>query len=212
MIESHLRAPTDGERHFLAQLAGADQSDVAWNAALVFALGVVIGGLGLRLLGVPKPFLQLLAFGFGALAAVDVHLRSRTAALRRSGRYAEDIALDETEETRYRTREAIKVEEFEDEGSAYYLLLEDGRVLFLMGQYLYEAEEEGRFPCTEFVIGRIPRSRLVLDLRCLGTPFAPSDVQGHFTEAEFRGDQVPEDGAVLEIDFARPRERGRAAR
>jgi hypothetical protein len=38
---------------------------------------------------------------------------------------------------------ALAVEEQEDEGPGYYLQLANGRVLFLQGQYLMDAEEEG---------------------------------------------------------------------
>src|SRR5262249_8078638 len=42
--------------------------------------------------------------------------------------------------TSYRARRAFQVEEFEDEGSHYFIELEDGRVLSLSGHYLYKYE------------------------------------------------------------------------
>src|SRR5262245_25020318 len=40
--------------------------------------------------------------------------------------------------TSYRARRAFQVEEYEDEGSHYFIELEDAAVLHLCGQYLYE--------------------------------------------------------------------------
>ena len=46
------------------------------------------------------------------------------------------------------------MEELEDEGVSYFLELDDGAVLFLSGQYL--DEDESPFPCTEFIVRRLP--------------------------------------------------------
>jgi hypothetical protein len=41
----------------------------------------------------------------------------------------------------FKARRAFQVEEYEDEGSHYFIELADSSVLFLTGQYLYEYEE-----------------------------------------------------------------------
>ena len=54
----------------------------------------------------------------------------------------------------YAIRDAVAVEEFEDEGLSYFLLLDDGRTLFLSGQYLYGPAEKG-FPWASFEVVRV---------------------------------------------------------
>ena len=103
--------------------------------------------------------------------------------------------------TTYHVTDAISVEEIEDEGSQYYLLLQDDRVLFLAGQYLYEPEEEGRFPCTLVSVVRAPHTGTVLDFQCAGTPVAVSSRREPFSAEQHRHGSVPDDGAVLEVDF-----------
>jgi hypothetical protein len=101
-----------------------------------------------------------------------------------------------------RVRDAVRVEESEDEGSSYYLELDDGRVLFLSGQYLYDVEEEGRFPNTRVTVARAPATRIVLGVTCDGSAFEPSRTRAPFTAGEYERGRVPEDGAVVDVDFA----------
>ena len=42
--------------------------------------------------------------------------------------------------TEFRARRALTIAEFEDEGSHYFVELDDGRALFLTGQHLYDHE------------------------------------------------------------------------
>lgn len=83
------------------------------------------------------------------------------------------------EETHYRAKRAFGIEDYNDEGPHYVVELEDGRVLYLVGQYLYEYEpitddsepdlnEPRKFPCTEFVLFRHKQKGHVLDLKCGG--------------------------------------------
>jgi hypothetical protein len=68
--------------------------------------------------------------------------------------HAADLAAGVATLTTYEATDALRVEEFEDEGSQYYLKLADGRVLFLAGQYLYEYElgedEDGQVLSVDF--------------------------------------------------------------
>lgn len=71
----------------------------------------------------------------------------------------------------YRVKRAFQVEEFEDEGSHYYIELDDRRVLFLSGQYLYDYDSEDpprAFPCTEFVVRRHRTKGYVVDISLSG--------------------------------------------
>jgi len=77
----------------------------------------------------------------------------------------------------YRVRRAFQLEEFEDEGSQYFLELEDHSVLYLSGQFLYEYEplnaKPRRFPCTQFTIRRHKDDGRIVDLLCSGEILEP---------------------------------------
>jgi hypothetical protein len=72
----------------------------------------------------------------------------------------------------FKVRRALQVEEFEDEGSHFFLELNDGNVLFLSGQYLYDYApvddidpEQGRlFPCSEFTVKRHKDKGYVIEI------------------------------------------------
>lgn len=108
--------------------------------------------------------------------------------------------------TSYRARRAFQVEEFEAEGSHYFIELEDGAVLYLCGQYLYEYEpidgvhklKQGRrFPCSEFTVRRDRKEGFVVDILCGGTALEPETLAPHFSEADFENGGAPEDGDVI---------------
>ena len=107
------------------------------------------------------------------------------------------------ESTTYQTTRAFGVEEFEDEGSSYFLELSDGRVLFLTGQYLYHYEpdthgkESRTFPCSEFSIRRHKTERYVLDIQCRGRVLEPEAVAPPFTDEYLARDHRPTDGDVI---------------
>lgn len=99
---------------------------------------------------------------------------------------------------------AFSVEETEDEGSTYFIELDNHNVLVLTGQYLYEFEpttddpeldQARKFPCTEFEILRHKQAGYVLDIKCNGTVLEP-ELTGPYTKAEIRRG-VPEDGDII---------------
>jgi hypothetical protein len=202
MIETTQRPASPSEREALSNIARSATSGagIVRAAVIGFILGFVAGMAAVALFGLERRFREPIATGCGLLLGALLVQRARRDHARGSVHH-EELAAGEVEVTRYLARSAIRVEEFEDEGSAWYLLLQDGRVLFLMGQYLYDAEEEGRFPCTTFTIVRTPRTRLVLDLECSGETFQSAAERSHFTEGEFNAQAVPDDGAVLDVDF-----------
>jgi hypothetical protein len=107
----------------------------------------------------------------------------------------------------FRARRAFQVDEFEDEGSHYFIELADGAVLFLTGQYLYDYEPlKGRtsttrpprsFPSTEFTIRRHKENGFAVDTSCQGGVIEPEVLAPCFDEEDFRKDLIPEDGAIL---------------
>jgi hypothetical protein len=93
--------------------------------------------------------------------------------------------------------DAIVIEESEDEGISYYLLLDDGRTLFLSGQYLHEPAQNG-FPWRSFELVSA-LSGESLRVTPLGPPLTPSAARAHFTAAELQS--VPADGTIVVLDF-----------
>ena len=108
--------------------------------------------------------------------------------------------------TDFQANRALQVEEYEDEGLHYYLELNDGSVLYLNGQYLYEYEpveddpelsRERRFPCTEFTIGRYKTEGYVLDIITRGDPFEPEAIAPSLSQEDFLSHTNIEDGAII---------------
>jgi len=106
----------------------------------------------------------------------------------------------------FKARRAFQVEEFEDEGAHYFLELEDGSVLFLSGQYLYEygPVEKGhvlvqprRFPNTEFAIRRHTVKRYVVDILCSGSVIDPEVIAPAFDTDDFGTNRIPSDGQIF---------------
>jgi len=81
----------------------------------------------------------------------------------------------------------------------YYIELEDHRVLFLSGQYLYDhdAEDQPRtFPCSEFVVQRHRIKGYVVDIVCRGAVLEPEAIAPPFYVHDFDKD-VPKDGEII---------------
>jgi hypothetical protein len=108
---------------------------------------------------------------------------------------------DLLESQSFTARRAFQVQEFEDEGSSYFIELTDGSVLFLSGQYLYEYEDEGCFPCTSFVVRRHRHERDVLEIQCGGDVIEPEVVAPPFTGADHDSGTVPDDGQIIAVPY-----------
>jgi hypothetical protein len=164
-----------------------------------------MGVSGVALLAWPwdRGLPSLVPIVIGLTAAFLVFRRLREFQVRSEPTRALSSALheDQAQVTTYEAVDAILVEEAEDEGSQYFLKLRDGRILFIAGQYLYESEEEARFPNTKFQTVKTPRSGHLLAFHCLGTHLPPSSRRRAFEPADYRAGRVPEDGAVWEGDF-----------
>lgn len=105
---------------------------------------------------------------------------------------------------------AIEIEEFEDEGTGFFLALEDGRVLCVIGQDLYDtahdaAIEEGaedarhEFPHTRIAYVSAPASGIRLDIKGVGAPLRPRGIV-ETTAKHFKpkGPPLPEDGTFYD--------------
>ena len=112
--------------------------------------------------------------------------------------YQDDLAGGVAEVTRFHVIKAIRFEEWED-GGGYYLHLKDGRTLFLRGQYLFDLEENKKFPCSEFEVARGPKSGAIVNLVCCGSYFPSQKLAAPFTQPSLK--MVPMDGEVIEVPW-----------
>ena len=106
----------------------------------------------------------------------------------------------------FKAKRAFQVEEFDDEGSHYFIELEDGNVLYLNGQYLYDYEpieddpefnQERSFPCTEFTILRHKTEDYVLKIETGGKVLEPEVLTSSFTISDYKKGIAPEDGQLI---------------
>lgn len=116
----------------------------------------------------------------------------------------------------FNARRAFEVEEFEDEGLHFFLELEDGRVLFLCGQYLYDYQEitddpdfnqPARFPCTSFTVKRHKTELWVHSIECAGPYLKPEAKFPHYSKAYQRAHGFPCDGDLLDVPYEEVRAR-----
>lgn len=106
----------------------------------------------------------------------------------------------------FHARRAFQVEEYEDEGLHYFLELEDGSVLYLSGQYLYDYEEiddepeysqPKTFPCEKFVIKRHKKYGYVLAIETQGKVLNPETILPPFLRYYARKPELPKDGDII---------------
>ena len=202
MVTVETRPFDDSELETVSRILTASQrrTDPIFGALLTF---IVVSGVALLVWPWDRGVQSWVPIVAGLVAGGFVRLRTRARSARVAvtGALQRELAEGNAEVTTYEVVDAISIEEQEDEGSMYYLELRDGRILFIAGQYLYEFEEEKRFPNTKFQIIRTPRTRHVIGFTCLGD-YLPASARGRpFTEADYRSRRVPEDGTVWEGDF-----------
>lgn len=184
--------------------------------AAIFVFGSMLGTIGVLEAHFPnqpwpwwtKPLPALVMLTSLFVAAIVFNRSGYRPSLRRRS-LAEQVAELERKgllvRQSFQARRAFGVEEFEDEGSHYYLELADGRVLYLNGQYLYDYEpiaddpevnQYRSFPCTEFVVLRHREAGYVVHIQCAGTVLEPEIMAAPFTRDDVsRG--IPEDGQII---------------
>lgn len=172
------------------------------SASCIFALTF----LSVALLAVIVPFNVIVPLAVAAATFASV---SSYAWIQRKARKnlrlqvalaSRDLAAGDVRSEIYNITDAVAVEESEDEGLSYYLLLDDGRTLFLSGQYLYEPVENG-FPWDSFEIVRVASGQWVLRIVPIGLPLAPSFTRKPFSVSEWRSGAIPADGAIEHRSF-----------
>jgi len=116
-------------------------------------------------------------------------------------RLEQDLAARELVATTYAVADAIQVEEFEDEGLTFFLLLDDDRVLIVNGQYLYDPVANGEAPARFVTVARGRHSSYVFGVTFSGEPLRPSTVRSHLTEREWEEFSFDGDGSFLGEPF-----------
>lgn len=100
-----------------------------------------------------------------------------------------------------KTSKAIKRQDPEDLGIAFYIEVEDQRTLFLWGQYLDLLEYDKKFPNTEFKIIRRNDTKALIDIITLGEYFEPENELPPFSDEEWENNTYPEDGEILNFSI-----------
>src|SRR5262245_42762130 len=205
------RPLTAHERQILEGLRASQPRRARFGAFLTFLVA-----LGVLLILAPASWQvgvrSLAPVVVALLVALVVFVRSRRSARRSDwlARIGRDLDGGVAGVTTYHVVDAVQVEESEDEGSSYYLKLSDGRVAFLSGQYLYEGEDAGTFPSSVVSVVRAPHSQIVFDIQSEGSALPASGRLPSFTTAEYDEGRVPEDGALVAVDFESLRARATA--
>jgi len=106
-------------------------------------------------------------------------------------------AIEQVEEWHVRIIDAVAVMLDEDIGYAFYLELEDGRVMVL-GEVWFETGDERVYaPNRELIVTRLPEPhRSAIDVQCLGEYFTPSHTRD-MTAEEWTATTFPDDGDIL---------------
>ena len=97
----------------------------------------------------------------------------------------------------FHAKRAFQIEELEDEGSHYFIELQDGAVLFLSGQYLYDYEVPRCFPCTDFVVRRHATKGFAVDVQCSGKTLEPEVIAPPLDEDVGLRPDAYQDGDVI---------------
>ncbi|MEO7990566.1 MAG: hypothetical protein ABI663_13555 [Chryseolinea sp.] len=116
-------------------------------------------------------------------------------------KYISDINSGQAEVIHVTTTRAIKREDAEDFGVAYYIdILDNGlpRTLFLWGQYLDELEHDKTFPNTEFEFIRKKGSDEFIDFKTLGQYFKEEKTLPPFNKPVWDSGTFPVNGQILE--------------
>ena len=116
-------------------------------------------------------------------------------------KYLEEINSGQAEVIHVKTTKAIKREDPEDFGIAYYIeVLDNGqpKTLFLWGQYLDELEYNETFPNTEFEFIRKKVSGELIDFKTIGQYFKEEKTLPPFDKADWDSGTFPINGQILE--------------
>jgi hypothetical protein len=118
-----------------------------------------------------------------------------------TNKYIWDIKSGQAEVVHVTTARAIKREDPEDFGIAYYVEIFDNgqaKTLFLWGQYLDVLESDETFPNTEFEFIRKKGSDEFIDFKTLGQHFIEEKTLPPFDKSTWDNGAYPVNGQILE--------------
>ena len=113
----------------------------------------------------------------------------------------DNIKSRQVEVVKVQTTRAIKREDFEDFGVAFYLAVVDkgqAKTLFLWGQYLDKLEYEKTFPNTEFEFIRNVGSDEFIDFKTSGQHFIEEKTLPAFDREVWKSGLYPVNGQLLD--------------
>jgi hypothetical protein len=207
-MKSELRPLTSNEQRQLKSLVryrpgGIDDFLVNWLIGGGFVTLIVV--FLVSKISFFFPYLFQIAIACGLLTAVAAYYFARkhrqSASSNARLNIIKDLSEGLAEICTFEVSEAIAVEEFEDEGTGFYLKVGTKQVLFVVGQYLDDLAAKNKFPSTVVQLVRSPKAQIPLGLTPLGTYLSPIGMRPPFTKEEFKRELVPREGDIFEIDF-----------
>ena len=114
----------------------------------------------------------------------------------------ENLNSLEIEDIHIKTNRALKREDPEDFGIAFYLEIfenSEPKTLYLWGQYLDMLEYEKLFPNTEFKFIRKPGSDEFIDFKVLGSYFKEEKTLPPFDDDIFKSGKYPTNGQIFDF-------------
>jgi hypothetical protein len=186
---------------------------------LAFAAGAIVAFGAFRHAGIAVLAIVIFAYLSVLMVAIAFLLdHPRHSRQPRTNEAAEDLAKRNLLlSTSFCADRAFRVDERNDEGPHYFLELQDGGVLHLSGNYLYEYEpgdgSPRHFPCTRFTLRRHAELGQVIDILCEGLIIEPEVEAPPYTEGDFARRLVPADGEILRnLTFEQLRQQRAGAR
>lgn len=206
MIRTNTRPMTDEEKQlFLKSYKEVGKlTDDLEKAGCALVATLILGILTFKILGIKDTrnveqatIIPLLLGGVAFFAYLRLRSRRQKA--------NHPLLLDLNEEvirvSTYCATAAIRVEELEDEGYHFYVRLEDNRIFFMSGQYLYDDVDDKRFPCTEFTVTKGTHVDWILSLSCLGKYLPPEKTLNPFTEKDWADGTYPGDQSIVDSSW-----------
>ena len=206
MIRTHTRPMTAEERGSLEEVnkgIGSLESDFHSAGCVMAVTALALIGI-LYLFGIRGAFEQEYYAAAPALVIgviVFIVMRRKSRKLRAADPIQKDLVDGVLIETTYTATSAIRVTEAEEEGDNYFIRLQDGKVLFLSGQYLCDDVEAKRFPCTEFVITTTRHSGMTSKIQCRGKYISPEKTLPPFSDSDWKRGRVPEEFTIVKTSW-----------
>ena len=137
----------------------------------------------------------------GAGIAAGVYWKTTATMRERRALYEWELSEGVVTEFDCRVTDAVEVYQAQTERTTYLLQVDSSRVLYLDGEYLYDAAHDG-FPNEHFRLARAPHSWQVLTLECTGARLTSVRLIEHAQLRRTFDDGEMADGLIS--DYVRP--------